>query len=164
MLQPRYIIFATLVGGLASAFFFCVITQSSNCGGNSAALSNVRQYVLFVQNAAIESPEHRFCVASATPEQREQLADLASNLWVGNAHYLVSTSPYKGPSAGPRRVLMVCDTPFRNVPRSYWMPPPPTHAASFSDGTTGLISVAEFQSLDRSTFKPLDELINLPKP
>jgi hypothetical protein len=164
MLRPKHLLIVTGAGVLAiAAALIDGALQPTNCGGNSAALANVRQYMLFVQQAALANPEHHFCVTSATPEQREQLADLASDIWVGGARYLVSTSPYGVPLHGPRTVLMVCDTPFRNVPRSTLMPPPPTHAASFSDGTTGLISVTEFNSLDRSTLKPLDELVAPPK-
>jgi hypothetical protein len=137
--------------------------STTNCGGNSAALANVRSYMLFVQRAAAESPDHQFLITSATAEQRRELSDLASDVWVKGAHYLVSTAPYRDASPEPRRVLMVCDIPFTNVPRRYLLRSPPTHAASFSDGTTGLISVAEFEALDRSTLRPLDELLALEK-
>ena len=134
-----------------------------NCGGNSAALSDMRYYELIASNAAAGSPDHRFCVTSATSEQREQLAFVTQGR-NSNARYLASTSPYPDPPGTPRRIIMVCERSFTNVPPPLLWPSPPAHAVAFSDGTVGLISVADFEALDRSTLKPMDELLAASKP
>jgi hypothetical protein len=135
----------------------CALPRSSNCGGNSEALSDVYAYVSFCKQAAAESPEHQFRVTSATPTQREELLSYIDTAMTHR--YLTSTLPYQEPSTGPRRVIMVCDTPFRNVPRRFLFQSPPRHAAAFSDGSTRLLSVAEFNALDRSNLKPFHEIL-----
>lgn len=139
-------------------------SRRSNCGGNSAALAHMYFYESFASEAAARSPDHRFRVTAITPEQREQFALVRHSSWNSNARHLASTLPYPDPPAAPRRIIMVCERPFTNVPRRLLWPSPLTHAAAFSDGTVGLISVAEFAALDRSTLKPLGELLDPSKP
>ena len=133
--------------------------QGSNCGGNTAALYVVHKYQLVAEWAAAESPNHEFAASSATAQQREDLESIANNSWIGGSHILVSSQPYRPRRAGPRTIVAVCDTPYRNVPRRILGLAPPTHAAAYSDGSVGLISVAEFEALDRTSLIPLDELL-----
>ncbi len=147
---------AVLAGGVV--FLLPLLSRSSNCGGNSAALSDVRQYALLVGNAAEASPDHTFRVDAATPEQRKELAEFVRNSWIPRARYLVSTASLSERELQTRRVKIVCDTPYRNVPRRWIGSAPPTHAAGYSDGSSGLISPAEFAALDRSSFAFLDVL------
>jgi hypothetical protein len=144
----------------AFAVLFAILAElpnsGTNCGGNSAAIWNVRQYHLIVEMAAASRPNHRFTIASATPQEREDLAAVARGPWTGGARYLVSTQPYQAGAPRPRRLIIVCDTPFRNLPRRL-IPSPPTHAAAYSDGTVALISVSEYAALDHSELVPLDQ-------
>ena len=162
MRPPRWTLRTALLWVAAFAVLLALLTQladsGSNCGGNSAAISNVRQYYAIVEVAAASRPDHRFSIASATPQEREDLAAAARGPWTGGARYIVSTQPYQAGARGPRRLIIVCDTPFRNVPRRL-IPYPPTHAAAFSDGSVALISVAEYAALDHSVLVPLDQLL-----
>jgi len=142
------------------------IPARTNCGGNSAALSDCQTYVLALLVEAADNPGHPFLLTNISPETRKEFAFIARpNHWIRKAHYLVSTEPLIGAELPipkdpkNRRILIVCDTPFTNVPeRRFWHAPPPIHVVGYSDGATGLISPAEFAALDRSTFKRLDEL------
>jgi len=157
-----------LVAGLLLAIGAAVvsavipITYASNCGGNSAALFVVSTYATIARMAAEESGDHTFRATAVTPEQRGQLADIARYHWIPSARFLISTTPLSSQQSLPRRIIAVCDTPYRNVPQhriGWWIiPAPATHAAAFSDGSTALISPAEFAALGRSSFKFLDEL------
>jgi hypothetical protein len=135
-----------------------MLSYTSNCGGNSAALSNVHTITLIALNGAFEAPDHSFRYTAANAEQRGQLADCAKTHWLPKARFLVSNSPVTELETQPRRIIVVCDTPYRNVPRQWFGSAPPTHAVGFSDGSHALISTAEFDALDRSAFVPLDEL------
>ncbi|HVX61889.1 MAG TPA: hypothetical protein VHC19_14835, partial [Pirellulales bacterium] len=115
--------------------------QASNCGGNTAALHDVKWYSLIVQLAAEENPGHEFRIDHITPKQQEELAQIANDFWVSGARFLVSTRPYRLQSTAPPRLLIVCDQPFRNVPRRLIGSAPPMHAAAFSDGSRRLLSV-----------------------
>jgi hypothetical protein len=132
-------------------------TYTTNCGGNSAALTAVSTYANLARAEAMDSPDYTFRVTSATPQQREQLAHLPGASWLRRARFLVSTTPVAAESA-VRRIIVVCDTPYTNVPRRWFGSAPPSHAAGFSDGGIGLISPAEFAALDRSSFVALNEL------
>lgn len=128
---------------------------SSNCGGNNAAMSSIELYLMVVQNAAWESPDGQFSVTEADSAQRGSLTTVANNGWIGNAQFLVSAEPV----TGPRRLLIVCDRPFTNVPRYIYGRAPPAHAAGYSDGTTALISAHKYVSLDKSTLIALNEIL-----
>ena len=140
------------------AGFVLPLFARSNCGGNSAALSNVRMYVLLARMGSTDSPDHVFHVLTVTPEQRKQLAHVAHDHWIPNARFLVSTGPLSEESSQSRRIIVVCDTAYRNVPRRWIGSAPPAHAAGFSDGSAELISPAQFAALDKSSFTFLDEL------
>ncbi len=133
------------------------VTRTSNCGGNSAALSRAHMIAIIAQLGASDAPDHLFRITAANAEQREELNHLARSHWLPGARFLVSTAPITARGAQPRRIIVVCDTPYRNVPQRWIGSAPPTHAAAFSDGSCRLISLKEFTALDRSTFVPLDE-------
>lgn len=160
MSRKRLLFLCGLVAILAvgAAVVPPLFTPASNCGGNSAALSDVRTYALIARMGATDSPDHTFRVMMATPEQRKQLARVARDHWVPNARFLVSTAPFSEEQSQPRRIIAVCDTPYSNVPRRWIGSAPPAHAAGFSDGSAELISPARFAALDRSSFVFLDEL------
>lgn len=162
MRPPRWTLRTAILWFAAFGVFLAILREmpnsGSNCGGNSAALHNVRQYYVILEMAAASRPGHRFAIASATPEEREELAAVARYSWTGAARFLVSTQPYQAAAPGPRRMIIVCDTPYRNLPRRL-IPPPPTHAAAYSDGSVDLISVSESAALDHSVLVPLDQLL-----
>ena len=147
-----------VIGIALGAMLLPVWTTPSNCGGNSAALAAVNSYVTVTVVAAMDNPDRTFNPKAMTPEWRTQISHLPGADWVRHAHFLVSTVSFVPRSTEPRRVVIVCDTPYTNVPRQRFFRSPPTHAAGFSDGTTGLISPKVFAALDRSTFVAIDEL------
>ena len=130
----------------------------TNCGGNTAALNNVQQIALFARTWSAESPDHSFRFTAANAEQRTWLAALSEDTWCPGARFLVTTDLIVGDAAHERGVIVVCDTPYRNVPQQMFGNAPPTHAAVFSDGSDELISTDQFDRLDRSKFVALDEL------
>ena len=134
----------------------------SNCGGNNAALSDVRLYTLIAEREALASPNCQFDVTSATPSQCRALADVVNDIWIRDAGFLVSTRPYVVNQLQPKSVVIVCDRPFRNVPRYLFGQPPPAYAAAFSDGTTALLTEKQFAALDHAAFVSLNTLIGQP--
>lgn len=140
-------------------------TSVTNCGRNSAALTDCGSFANLMVALADDKPNQPFLITNVPPEYREEFSRLARpDHWIPKAHFFVSTQPLVGTALDAqrdrknRRILIVCDTPYTNVPERQFWHAPPTHAVGYSDGTTGLISPAEFAKLDFSTFKRLDEL------
>jgi len=132
--------------------------KTSNCGGNSAALNVCNRYLLTIKLAVRDSGQASLSITNIPAADRPGLAQDARNHWISKARFLVTTAPIKiAPDAG-KRILIVCDTPYSNVPQRRFVRAPATHAVGYSDGTTDLISPAEFEKLDKSSFVPLDEL------
>lgn len=144
---------------LVAALAIFQAPQGSNCGGNSAALNDVKRYSLLAQRAAEENRERQFSIAEATPRERAELARIADDFWIRGARFWVSPLPQRIDAGQPPRLLIACDRAFRNVPRQLIGSTPPTHAAAFSDGSSRLISTEEFAAIDRSSLVPLDELL-----
>ena len=153
-----------VIGIALGAMLLPVWTTPSNCGGNSAALAAVSTYVTMTVVVAMDAPDQQFSVKTVPSDQHHLIANLPGTNWVRRAHFLVSTVPFVPRSKEPRRVVIACDTPYTNVPQRRFFKSPTTHAAGFSDGTTGLISPKEFAALDRSTFVAIDELFPKEKP
>jgi hypothetical protein len=151
--------FLFLIVGLLAigvAALFPMPSIKTNCGGNSAAISRVQTIVDLAIVGAYDTPDHSFHFDAANAEERKELTLYARSGWLPRAHFLVSTAPVS--KQGIKRIIVVCDTPYRNVPQRWIGSAPPTHAAGFSDGSSGLISAKEFSALDRSAFVALDEL------
>jgi len=127
--------------------------QKSNCGGNSWALSEVRSIAAFAFIQANDAPDRTFRFDSANPRQCEYLS-----INPRGVHFLVSGQPLVNSETEPRRIVVVCDRPFNNVPQRTFFSAPYTHAVGYSDGTSGLISTREFAALDLTKFRALDEL------
>jgi hypothetical protein len=130
--------------------------MKTNCGGNSAALANVQAIAIAAVVGAADAPDHRFHFSAVTGNGREEFARRALNHWLPKAHFLVSRTPVS--EGEPKRIIVVCDTPYRNVPQRWFGSARPTHAAGYSDGTYGLISTNEFAAINRPAFVALDEL------
>jgi hypothetical protein len=150
---------ASVIGLVGIALIVPAFQWTSNCGGNNAGLADVRLYLLIAQPTAESSPNGAFDVARANVDPRKQLAEIANDPWIGDARFLVSTSPYTCRSS-PREILIVCDGAFRNVPRRLFGQSPPTHATAFTDGSVDIISVGEFQAQNRSMLTPVGVLLD----
>jgi hypothetical protein len=136
-----------------------LLARPSNCGGNSAALNDVKLYVLMVELGINDTVDRTFRVTALTGDQRDELSRVVRDHWIRGARFLVSTNPVHEADLKSRRILIVCDTPFQNVPQRRFGSAPPTYAVGYSDGTKGLLGVGEFAALDFTTFRFLDELI-----
>lgn len=132
---------------------------TTNCGGNSAALGRVEHLALLALGSYQDAPDRTFRFAVVDSLLPDQLFVYRRSDWLPRARFLVSTAPISERDAKERRLIVVCDTPYRNVPRRWIGSPPPTHAAGYADGSYGLISPADFAALDRSTFTPADALL-----
>ena len=136
-----------------------VLNETTNCGGNTAALSKCQNYHAAVWVEASDITGQSFFITNVTGKAREQFAEMARDKsWTGQAHYLVSTQAFIPTKSEDHRILIVCDRAYTNVPKHWYWHAPPTHAVCYFDGRSGLISPSEFAALDLSMFKRLDEL------
>lgn len=126
---PLLILLVGLLAVGVTVSFTC-FGLPSNCGGNSAALTDVKSIACIALLAASDAPDHSFLFAAPTPSERDQLTRLSHNHWIRNACILVTTSPVLERGTAPRRLVAVCDTAFRNVPQRRFGLAPPTHAAA----------------------------------
>jgi hypothetical protein len=126
--------------------------QHTNCGGNSAALARCNSYSLI---ARVNAQDHGPIVDVSRFEKsdREQIASLANDCWLAGSKLLIRKSTDF--SKKERMIIAVCDTPYSNVPQpTVWnlYRKTPAHAVGYSDGTTRLISPAEFRDLHFEDF------------
>lgn len=154
--------FLIMGGGLALVVTAVAVSpllaRPSNCGGNSAALNQVRQYAILTELCALNSSNGLFRVTDVPDEERNQVRVCSRNHWIPDARFLVSTNTVTTNDLKTRRILIVCDKPYGNVPRRWFGAAAPAHAVGYSDGSTGLMSPGEFALLDRRSFVFLDEL------
>lgn len=127
-----------------------IVGRVSNCGGNSAALSNCRSYA---QGAFVSGYYHSDRVFNVErSSMRDSLLDIAADTgWIGDGEYLVRTGDVLI-GDDRKEILIVCDKAFTNVPERLWRSNPPTYAAGLADGSAVLLSVDEFESLDLGSF------------
>jgi hypothetical protein len=135
-----------------------ILSRPSNCGGNSAALAQVKHIALIAYVAAFESPSQTFRFTAPDAEQRIQLSKASLNYWIPDAHFLVSTNTVFGPETLPDQIVVVCDKPYGNVPRRLFGSAPLSYAVGFADGRSSLMSQEQFAALDLSKFVRLDRI------
>jgi hypothetical protein len=146
--------------------------NSTNCGGNSTALSVVSDITMQAHMYQHDPSVPKFSFLALTDEQRRNLGYSVSDhrLHTMSGHqlrkvrYLVSIDPMTLDDPPGRRVIVVCDAPFRNVPQRFFFKAPPSHAAGYSTGIVDLLSESEFANLPWSKFAYLDELLGHAEP
>jgi len=131
---------------------------STNCGGNNAAKSYVREYGIVMTMLAEESSAKQFSLGAATPTQRLRLAGIKTGWGVTEGDIFLSAEPLRLSDTKNRRIVVICSRPFTNVPRYLFHRAAPRHAVAFSDGSTALISAKEFAAIDRATFRRASEI------
>lgn len=154
-MRRKLLIWILLV--ILAAMLLPGLGRSSNCGGNSAALS--RCQILGMQ---LRSEMPKSCREMSSVSWRSTLAQIPSH-WLDSADfYLRKDDTALGPEA-PLLPVLVCDRAFRNVPQAtwsnLWRKAPPSHAVTWSDGSTGLISPEAFAALDFSRFTKLGDIL-----
>lgn len=150
----RFIVIATVtLSAILVVLSFTPIAHITNCGGNSSALHRVHSLKNFAVSANFERGDGSFSFSELSESELDQLAALVGSSWNREAKFYVASGKISF-SETTRRIVAVCDTPYRNVPEhrvGMWRwPASPTHAVAFSDGTTGLISPKEYAGINQA--------------
>jgi hypothetical protein len=149
---------AILVISLTGMSLTSVLTPPSNCGRNSYALTVCQTFALSATLAAQDN-NGQFDI---TNSDKECLRDIARDSWgIGGADLFVKTN-FSTDSTTNHDLIIVCTKQFENVPQpTIWnlYHQNPAHAVGYSDGKVGLISPAEFNSLNLNGFVSLSNLI-----
>ena len=130
----------------------------TNCGGNGAAVSRVREICLVALMIADTKGSREFSISLLSQQDRDRLSSLAEYGWTRDAKYFISAKSFAVGIANPKELVVFCNRPFTNVPRHIFGEAPPTYAVGFSDGSTSLITARQFATLDKSAFVCLSEL------
>src|SRR6266404_1480777 len=135
----------------ADEFFKGVLYNSSNCGGNSSALSKCKMVLL---SARIEAQDNHgvFDYNSLSAEAQQEFFKGTQSHWNPTAKFLIrrgATDTRKK----DREIFVICDTAYGNVPQpTFWNLHRQNiaHAVGYADGTTALISPEQFAALNKS--------------
>ena len=130
-----------------------VLYNSSNCGGNSSALSVCRMVVL---SARVEAENNHgvFDYDSLSVGPQQEFVKGTQSHWNPTAKFLICRGP-TDLHKKDREIFVLCDTPYGNVPQpTFWNlhRQNSAHAVGYADGTTALISPEQFAALDKSQY------------
>jgi len=157
-LRTLLILSATVPPLLGGAWLFEWSGFSTNCGGNNAAKTYVREYGMVMTMLAEESSAKQFSLDAATPTQRLRLASIKTGWGVTAGDIFISAEPLRLSDTKNRRVVVICSRPFTNVPRYLFHRAAPSHAVAFGDGSTALVNAQELAAIDRATFRRASEI------
>lgn len=129
-----------------------MLARSTKCGGNSAALVACRDVVRSLRTISLDRGGKPLSVTNLSGPEREYFRSVPGLSWLPGSRVLIAAGPVTLEQDRPREVLVVCDTPFNNVPRRPFRRAPFAHAVGYSDGTVGLVSVQDFRRFDLSHF------------
>ena len=140
----------------ADKFFKGVLYNTSNCGGNSSALSKCKLVAL---SARIEAEDNHgvFDYNSLSAEAQQEFVKATQSNWIPTARFLIRRGATEMRQKD-REILVICDTAYGNVPQpTFWNlhRQNMAHAVGYADGTTALISPQQFAALDKSEFLAL---------
>ena len=111
-------------------------------------MSDCRNICLFTELYALDCGVS-FDVGELPSEVIRELKAICDDHWVGSATFHIRRGELDIES---NEIMVVCDTPFSNVPRRWILTSPEQHAVGYADGSVGLISLPEFKQLDLSDF------------
>jgi hypothetical protein len=137
-----------------------LLYRTSNCGGNSSALSFCKQIALGVLLDNTNNPAV-FDVNLLSQETKGELRAFVGNHWIPNARFLLRRNALDI-TAVPHKIIVVCDQPFGNVPQpTFWNLHRSTirHAAVLADGTIRLLTPDEFGALKLPDFVFLSDVV-----
>jgi len=137
----------------ADEFVKGVLYNSSNCGGNSSALSKCKMVVLLARIEA-ERNHSNFDYISLPAAAQQEFVKGTQSHWNPNARFLIRRGATDLQKKG-REIFVICDTAYGNVPQpTFWNLHHQNiaHAVGYIDGTTALITPKEYASLDKSQF------------
>jgi hypothetical protein len=151
--QRKLVALAGITGLLVLCAFALLpaLEPPSNCGGNSAALTECRLLVSHLNLLIAERGGQPITIKSLSDEERPNF----KSIWLGDAKILVADGPVSFDRPKSREIIAVCNTAFDNVPWRMFGKAPPAHAVAYSDGSTCLISTNEFSELTLSRFTEL---------
>jgi hypothetical protein len=136
---------------LCGAALLPLLARPSNCGGNSAALAACKSVAGCFRLIASERGAGALAITDLSGDEREYFSQIGGQDMLGEANILVSAKAVMS----EKKIVAVCDAPFNNVPCYRFRKAASTHAVAYSDGSTALIPVAEFQQLDLREFVDL---------
>ena len=142
--------------GLLLGIMLPALSSHTNCGGNSYALYACKQFITMTQ---LDTEVGSIDISKLGEDERSEAAKLAKSVWTGHADFLIRTN--FATTNTPRLLVIVCERPFNNVPQpTIWnlYRKNPAHAVGYSDGSTALISPAEFEVLNFTGFIHLSSL------
>jgi hypothetical protein len=146
-----------LVLGLVVAAVASMLS-TTNCGGNSYALSACGEFVVAASLAMNDNSN----VFEVRKLETRHLPSFRRDAWgTFRSDFLVRTNFARG-NLTNRQIVIVCSRPFGNVPQpKIWnfFRRNPAHAVGYSDGTIGLIKPEEFLGLNLDGFVTADNLV-----
>jgi hypothetical protein len=149
------------IGAVLAVALFAgvVLTMTTNCGGNSYALTACQEFVITAQVAS-NSNTNSFVTANKIDD--ETLYTLSREHWgTTGSDFLIKTNFFVTNSTN-REIIIVSTIEFANVPQpAIWnlYRKNPAHAVGYSDGTSGLISPFEFSNLNLNGFASISSLM-----
>jgi len=152
------ILAASLILAVLACLLVPAMEGGSNCGGNSAALAACQHLVRVLETWQENHPGKAFSFDEADAETRRQLTMPCGASWIRSARLLAVVEDVRINPAGDKRIVIVCDRAYDNVPRHALWRAPATHAVAYSTGETELISITEFANLDLAHFVDLQTI------
>jgi len=146
---------SAIIAGVVIAFVLLMAAvlapRTTNCGGNSAALTMCGTISKIFLLVSAEHDNQPVSIADMNASEREEFAGLSlPDEW--EARILVTSGKVGATKPSPTTIVAVCDRPFNNVPWPLIGRAPLAHAVAYETGGTGLLSVEEFGRLDLTGF------------
>lgn len=158
--RTRWWLIGLATFALVAGLVLPATVSRTNCGGNSAALAACKGYITVLRLWEADHKAEGFHLDQADPETKRDLTRLPGASWVRASRLLTRLDGVRLDSMAERRIIMVCDRPYDNVPQRLFGRSPMTHAVAYSTGETGLISSEEFARLDLNGFVDLQVVLH----
>jgi hypothetical protein len=139
----KMVIIILAAGAIAFAIIAPSLATTGKLVGNKFALAFCKTQIWIGKNAETNSPNFDFSKLSHEDKRRTLLLGYTFAAWI-------RTNFVWQNSNANRQIIIVCGKEFDNVPMLFWTfyTKTPAHAVGYSDGTTGLISPAQFTNLN----------------
>jgi len=145
-----FLILSTITVGYL-IWIFPNLGRHCTSGGNNTAINNCGYFVNLLIHEDYENKDSILNYDNADSYTKESIISRLSTHWTSKTEYFRFKKPIKR-STDPKEIIIYSDYPYQTEVHKYFPMSLAKHSVGYSDGSAAVISVKEFNKIDKRKY------------